>query len=178
MAVYSIDKASRAYKEGIIQKYQQLFYKPFSEEARPTQCFKCQRQGHTQKHYRTRPTCSNYGTMAHLQVGEAYGRDPRCSNCGGKHLVRSRDCPIGKQAQQRAKLAYENRPRAYKPPAQRDLASAPPPFLFTMPSQSMIVLQIAIQCNHSMNTVRPALWPSLEHSVGYSVKHSAYSRLG
>jgi len=36
VAVYSIDKASRACKEGIIWKYQQLFCEPFSEEARLT----------------------------------------------------------------------------------------------------------------------------------------------
>ena len=41
IVVYSIKEASRVYKEGIIQKYQQLFYKPFLEEARPIQCFKC-----------------------------------------------------------------------------------------------------------------------------------------
>ena len=36
VAVYSIEEASKACKEGIIWKYQQLFCEPFSEEARPT----------------------------------------------------------------------------------------------------------------------------------------------
>ena len=126
MAVYSAEEANKACKEGVFWRYQQLFCEPYTSEIRPTQCFKCWKWGHTQKYCRSKPACGNCGTTPHLQANEECERAPRCAVCGGKHLARARECPVGQQAWQRAKSVYESRPRAYEPLAQTPIFNLPP----------------------------------------------------
>ena len=61
-----------------------------------TQCFKCQKYGHTAKHCRARQRCGYCAGFAHMNSDcelREKGETPTCAACNGRHTAWNRSCP-------------------------------------------------------------------------------------
>ena len=81
-----------------------------------TQCFKCQKYGHTAKYCRSRQRCGYCAATAHSDNKcdiRGKGGTPRCVTCNGQHTAWNRSCPKRRKQWERARLAYATRPRRF-----------------------------------------------------------------
>jgi hypothetical protein len=136
VALTDQEEARRACDNGVVWRAQLLDCEPYSAAVEPTQCYKCWQWGHTQRYCRKDPLCPRCGTASHGdggRVGESQcpthtGLAYRCPTCGGQHPAWARECPKGAEARQRAKEAYQHRPRTFEPSLrQKPVASQPIP---------------------------------------------------
>ncbi|KAG8171755.1 hypothetical protein JTE90_026635 [Oedothorax gibbosus] len=98
-----------------------------------TQCHRCQRFGHGQRHCHNAPRCvkcaDNHLTSSHNGRAET----PKCANCGGPHVASYRLCPSRPQSKDASQGSA--RPNIAAPPAPPTLdlenypqfSTAPPP---------------------------------------------------
>jgi hypothetical protein len=112
-AFTSLEEAKKACDEGLTWKYRHLDCEPFVEEARAKQCYRCWNWGHTQKYCKKEACCGTCGTAQHLAQGQACTRAPHCPNCGLSHTARARECRASKTAYEKAKRAFQSRPKTY-----------------------------------------------------------------
>jgi len=119
LALTDLQEAQKVCEEGICWQFQHLICEPYIDEARPQQCFKCWKWGHTQKHCKREARCGNCAASAHTQPGQQCDRPARCPNCNGLHTARARDCPWATKAYGKAKAAYQARPKTYGPAPKR-----------------------------------------------------------
>ena len=84
----------------------------FSYDVRPfvfgvTQCFHCQRVGHTARSCKSKARCLRCGGQH--AVADCKSSAPLCANCDGDHFANSKSCPVLRAAQEketaRAKLS-------------------------------------------------------------------------
>ena len=95
---------------------------PFSTALEPVQCYKCWQWGHTQRYCRKEAICPRCSTHVHGNGGkEGEAQCPthkgiacKCPVCGGSHTAWAKDCPKGVEAKQKAREAYEYRPRSFE----------------------------------------------------------------
>jgi hypothetical protein len=121
VAVHNITEANTACNEGLLWRCRQVTCEPFSTEATPQQCYKCWKWGHTQRFCRAQALCGNCGTAEHGTCA----RTPRCARCNGSHPARSRDCREAHAAHEKAKAAFNARPKTFQPPTQPTQPSTP-----------------------------------------------------
>ena len=76
--------------------YQRFHVNPYI--AKPWQCFKCQRFGHSAISCRSAPRCVKCGGAHSIKDCTKQG-DPHCCNCGGKHTASYGGCKVAKEAQ-------------------------------------------------------------------------------
>jgi hypothetical protein len=134
VALTDQEEARRACDEGVVWRAQILDCEPFSPILEATQCYKCWQWGHTQRFCRKEPLCPRCGTQAHGAGGKEgeslcpthRGLACRCAACGGKHTAWAKECPVGAQAWQKAREAYQYRPRSFEPLPQRRPATVQP----------------------------------------------------
>lgn len=123
LALTDQEEARKACDNGVIWRAQWFSCEPYSSMLEAVQCYKCWQWGHTQRYCRKEPLCPRCGTHVHGnggREGEALcpthkGTSCKCPTCGGPHTAWAKECPKGVQAKQRAKEAYEYRPRSFEP---------------------------------------------------------------
>ena len=81
--------------------YQRFQVNPFT--AKPWQCYRCQRFGHSAISCRIAPCCVKCGGAHSIKDCTTLGA-PHCSNCGGEHTASYGGCKFMKEAQEVEKV--------------------------------------------------------------------------
>jgi hypothetical protein len=85
-------------------------------DCRLTQCFNCQKYGHTARVCRSTQKCGACAALGHGDHDCALRGNPsalRCANCGLGHPAWSSKCRIRREQVEKAQLAYSTRPRRF-----------------------------------------------------------------
>lgn len=120
LQITDTNEANKLCDQGLLLDGQHFVCEPFTE-ALPTQCFKCWKFGHKAKFCpKQETTCGKCGTSAHTKE-EPCPTDSgqarlRCPCCGGNHPAYSIDCPEKLRRIEKAKAAFQNRPRRFQAP--------------------------------------------------------------
>jgi len=132
----SPQQANWLIEEGLLWRSELMQCELFHGACNLTQCFKCQKYGHTAKHCRSRQRCGYCAAPAHSDADcdlRGRGETPRCAVCNGQHTAWNRSCPERRKQWERARLAYATRPHRYDCSS---LAQAPvPPPRMSSPSK-------------------------------------------
>ena len=144
VSLTDLDEARRACDSGVVWRAQILECEPYWAPLAPVQCYKCFEWGHLQRYCRKPAKCPRCAVGAHGEggkPGEAQcpthtGQVPhKCPACGGKHTAWAKECPKAAQAKQRARDAYQHRPRTFES-ATTAKPLFGPPTQFTQPAQA------------------------------------------
>jgi hypothetical protein len=114
--VATAEQANRLISEGLAMKYDLKIVERFDPRARITQCFKCQRYGHTSRHCMSKQKCGYCGGDHTTEGCADKSEAPRksCAACsGGQHTSWSTACPMKLQDIQRAKTYRRTMSRLY-----------------------------------------------------------------
>jgi len=112
-------------------------------DCRLTQCFNCQKYGHTAKVCRDTQKCGACAAPGHSDRDCPLKNSPsahHCANCNLEHTAWSTKCRIRKEQLEKTRLAYATRPRKFAVaasgghPAGARLPT-PPPFTFSQTPQ-------------------------------------------
>lgn len=122
VAFDSQETAKKACDEGVIWRAQIYNCEPYWAALNPVQCYRCWQWGHIQHHCKREALCPRCGTAAHGEGGRAGeelcpthdGQPPRCPACGGRHPAWARECPAKIKEAERAREAYQHRPRTFE----------------------------------------------------------------
>ena len=137
------EEARKACDHGIVWRAQIFECEPYWATLAPVQCYKCWEWGHLQRYCRKLAKCPRCATGIHGEGGKAgeaqcpthSGQVPcRCPACGGRHTAWDKECPKAVQAKQRAREAYQHRPRTF------ETATATKP-IFGPPTQFLQAVQ-------------------------------------
>ena len=102
--------------EGLLFQSELKHCELYHGDCRLTQCFKCQKYGHTARVCRQNQKCGLCATPGHDDHSCAFRNEPnrhRCANCGGPHPAWSSRCKARQEQVEKARLAYSTRPRRY-----------------------------------------------------------------
>ena len=76
--------------------YIRVYWENYKKRRKATQCFKCQRFGHTAEYCNNDPRCVKcdqpHLTKESKRVKGAH--PPKCTNCGGEHSANYTMCPV------------------------------------------------------------------------------------
>ena len=144
------EHANEMVRQDIIWRYISHPCELFEGNAKPTQCFKCQRFGHMATHCRQAQRCGYCSRIGH-KPEDCIAKDDieahKCSNCRGKHAAWHRECPIVIDQRTQALVTFNNRPTRYRV----DIAVAKPP-----PAQN-VAASTTQQPDISQSTEPPAV---------------------
>jgi hypothetical protein len=112
----SPEQANWLVDEGLLWRSELMQCELFHGACNITQCFKCQKYGHTAKHCRSQQRCGYCAGFAHSDSEcdiRGKGGTPICVACDGKHTAWNRSCPERRKQWERARLVYATRPRRF-----------------------------------------------------------------
>jgi len=114
--VASPAQANTLIDEGLLFQCELKQCELYHGDCRLTQCFKCQKYGHTARICRQNQKCGLCATPGHDDHSCAFRNDlskHRCANYGGSHPAWSTRCKARQEQAEKARLAYSTRPRRY-----------------------------------------------------------------
>jgi len=94
--VESVEQANRLIREGMVMKYDLKMVETYNSKCRLTQCFKCQRYGHTSLTCKSQQKCGycGGGHITEQCADKTQATHKRCAACdGGEHMSWSQACP-------------------------------------------------------------------------------------
>ena len=120
----SPQEANKLCSHGLIVDAEVFEVEPYDGNVQPRQCFKCFRFGHIAKFCTAAARCGHCGATAHADGEEAcparQGQiPPKCLLCSQQHPAWSRDCPEAKKHWDKAREAYQWRPRRFEAGTER-----------------------------------------------------------
>ncbi len=117
--VASPEQANTLIDEGLLFQSELKQCELYHGDCRLTQCFNCQKYGHTAKVCRASRKCGLCAAPGHGDHDCGFRQDPskhRCANCGKGHPAWSQACKERGAQVEKARQAYLARPRRYAEP--------------------------------------------------------------
>ena len=101
-----------------ITKIYNIFVKieTYRRKSGPTQCFNCQRVGHSSYTCGMQAKCVKCGQEHHTKdCTKTTEQKPKCANCQGEHTANYRGCPTHKDAKKQTSTAQKTKRQEYTP---------------------------------------------------------------
>jgi len=106
-------------EQGLLWEARYFDCEPYSPNVAPRQCYKCYGYGHIARFCERQARCGRCAAAAHPGGENACptkgaGRKKTCLHCKGNHAAWDRRCPEAQKQWERARVAYEQRPRQFE----------------------------------------------------------------
>jgi hypothetical protein len=113
------EQANLLVDEGLLFQSELKECELYHGDCRVTQCYNCQKYGHTARICRFNKKCGLCAAPGHDDKTCSFRNDPtkhRCVNCNLNHPAWSSNCAVRREQAEKARLAYATRPRRYASP--------------------------------------------------------------
>ena len=122
------EQANTLIDEGLLFQSELKDCELYHGDCRVTQCYNCQKYGHTARFCSSQKKCGLCAAPGHDDKSCGFRNDPtkhRCANCNLSHPAWSSRCKVRSEQADRARLAYAIRPKRYVSSAS-SISSYPP----------------------------------------------------